>query len=306
MRLRRTILILLLATGLSARVFSYSPYLYSLGIYVYRYIESGLTIEFELNSSRKAGLEYGEGEDNFLHIYYFSKYSKQYNKDGTYYNRIIFRQSHSGHELFNVNHSSKDFVMLDAVSQLRFLFREIALYVNDRKYLIDLEKLDDSALDLVYHHQATDERTAIFCMITEEFLSKYCTLEEVNADFLKFIEYSQTAHYSGVLMNSVAYHKLKDSDGYAYDNFGRTVSLDGDYALVGAYEDFDGLENTGSAYILERDTSGNWSQMIRLTASDRSEFDDFGSSVSLDGDYALVGATNGNEKVYYARSGLHL
>ena len=85
--------------------------------------------------------------------------------------------------------------------------------------------------------------------------------------------------------------KLLPSDGSAGDEFGRSVSLDGDYALVGAIQaDIDGKANAGAAYIFECDLNGDWSQKKKLTASDGSTRDMFGISVSLDGDYALVGA----------------
>ena len=48
--------------------------------------------------------------------------------------------------------------------------------------------------------------------------------------------------------------------------------------------------NAGSAYIFERDGLGNWSQQQKLTASDRTAGDEFGISVSISGDYAIVGA----------------
>jgi hypothetical protein len=80
--------------------------------------------------------------------------------------------------------------------------------------------------------------------------------------------------------------KLTASDGAAGDAFGRSVALSGNTALVGACQDDDGK---GSAYIFERDTNG-WRQMAKLTASDRAVDDDFGHSVALSGDKALVGA----------------
>jgi len=40
--------------------------------------------------------------------------------------------------------------------------------------------------------------------------------------------------------------KLAASDGVAFDNFGNSVSLSGDYALIGA---FNGGPSAGSAYV---------------------------------------------------------
>ncbi|MDD3860169.1 MAG: MBG domain-containing protein, partial [Bacteroidales bacterium] len=85
------------------------------------------------------------------------------------------------------------------------------------------------------------------------------------------------------------------SDRQAEDNFGCSVSIDGDYAIVGAkYEDHDlvGGSNklqAGSAYIFKNE-SGTWTQVQKIVASDRSADDWFGNSVAISGDYIVVGA----------------
>ncbi len=84
--------------------------------------------------------------------------------------------------------------------------------------------------------------------------------------------------------------KLIASDGAAGDGFGYSVAIDGDYAIVGAYEDDDNGTNSGSVYIYERDADGNWTIETKLTASDGEEYDYFGRSVAIDGNYAVVGA----------------
>jgi len=75
-------------------------------------------------------------------------------------------------------------------------------------------------------------------------------------------------------------------DGVNGDYFGYSVSIDGDYAIVGAWAD-DSYK--GSAYIFHRDDT-NWTQQQKLTASDGALNDCFGVSVSISGDYAIVGA----------------
>jgi hypothetical protein len=82
--------------------------------------------------------------------------------------------------------------------------------------------------------------------------------------------------------------KLLASDGAANDRFGTSVSISGDYAIVGADGD-DGL--SGSAYIFKRDGT-SWSQQAKLLASDGAAEDQhqFGYSVCISGDYAIVGA----------------
>jgi len=84
--------------------------------------------------------------------------------------------------------------------------------------------------------------------------------------------------------------KLTADDAAGGDYFGRSVSVDGDTALIGAWgETRDGLSNVGSAYVFVR-SNAIWSQQQKLTAADAEDFDNFGWSVSVDGDTALVGA----------------
>src|SRR5947208_2334140 len=54
--------------------------------------------------------------------------------------------------------------------------------------------------------------------------------------------------------------------------------------------------NTGAAYIFERNQGGaeNWGQVKKLTASDGARGDGFGSSVSINADKVVVGASSKN------------
>jgi len=83
--------------------------------------------------------------------------------------------------------------------------------------------------------------------------------------------------------------KLLASDGEADDEFGSDVSLSGDRALIGAPEDDDSGDDSGVAYVF-RYNEGQWNQKLKLLASDGSGGDILGTSVSLSGDTALVGA----------------
>ncbi|MCH8305428.1 MAG: T9SS type A sorting domain-containing protein [Candidatus Marinimicrobia bacterium] len=92
--------------------------------------------------------------------------------------------------------------------------------------------------------------------------------------------------------------KLLPSDGAAEDYFGLSVSISGDYAVVGAYRDDDNGGSSGSAYLFKR-TDTSWVQEAKLLAFDGVGGDFFGYSVSISGDYAVVGARgdadNGDE-----------
>ncbi len=83
--------------------------------------------------------------------------------------------------------------------------------------------------------------------------------------------------------------KLTADDAAAGDYFGRSVSISGDTAIVGAYGDDDGESDSGSAYVFQFD-GGQWVQEQKLTAYDAANMDYFGFSVSVSGDAAIVGA----------------
>ena len=84
--------------------------------------------------------------------------------------------------------------------------------------------------------------------------------------------------------------KLLAADKSASDNFGASVAVSGDTAVVGAYgEDDGGTTGNGAAYVFTR-TGGVWTQQQKLLAADVANNDQFGWSVALSGDTALVGA----------------
>jgi hypothetical protein len=87
--------------------------------------------------------------------------------------------------------------------------------------------------------------------------------------------------------------KLTVADGEADDWFGYSTSVNGDTVVVGAWQDNGGGGiNQGAAYVFYRDQGGAdaWGQVAKLTAAGGAAYDYFGSSVSVDGDTALIGA----------------
>lgn len=82
---------------------------------------------------------------------------------------------------------------------------------------------------------------------------------------------------------------LVPTDGNVGDRFGNSVSINGNYLIIGAYWDNDNGSNSGSAYIFRKDPAG-WIQEAKLTASDGAKDDWFGNDVSIDGNYVVVGA----------------
>ena len=88
--------------------------------------------------------------------------------------------------------------------------------------------------------------------------------------------------------------KITAGDATAYDNFGVSVSISGDTAIVGAPHGDSVGDWSGAAYIFVRDGTG-WVQQAKLTPSDASEGDGFGVSVAISGEVAVVGAWKNND-----------
>lgn len=80
--------------------------------------------------------------------------------------------------------------------------------------------------------------------------------------------------------------KIQSGDSVSRDNLGHSVSISGEYAIVGAPGQ---IGDSGTAQIFSLSERG-WARQAKLTGSDPAPSDRFGSSVSLRGDYAIVGA----------------
>ena len=85
---------------------------------------------------------------------------------------------------------------------------------------------------------------------------------------------------------------LKASDLSAGDQFGTSVAISGNRVLVGAnYKDAGGIYNSGQVYVYEWNSgTGKYDEIQKLTASDPSASDEFGTSVAISGNRVLVGA----------------
>lgn len=83
--------------------------------------------------------------------------------------------------------------------------------------------------------------------------------------------------------------KILASDGVAGDQFARTISLHGDFAIAGAANHLINGVKTGAAYIF-RKTENGWVEHTKLLPTDLTQAVNFGFSVSIHGQNALVGA----------------
>ncbi|MEO6489742.1 MAG: FG-GAP repeat protein [Ferruginibacter sp.] len=95
-------------------------------------------------------------------------------------------------------------------------------------------------------------------------------------------------YFNGI--NWVQQQKLTASDGASSDNFGISVAMSGNYAVVGSYGDDIGANvNQGSIYIFFYNGS-SWVQQQKLIAADGAANDLFGNTTSISGNYIVAGA----------------
>ncbi len=80
--------------------------------------------------------------------------------------------------------------------------------------------------------------------------------------------------------------ELKGSDTVTGDGFGSSVAVSGPTVIAGAY---DHAGHAGRAYVFTTTGSG-WKQVAELQGSDTVAGDEFGSSVAISANLAVVGA----------------
>jgi hypothetical protein len=110
-------------------------------------------------------------------------------------------------------------------------------------------------------------------------------------------------HSGGSFDGGAAYHyafaggawtqlqRLIPGDGMAFDYFSRSLALDGDTLVVGAYSDNHmNAANGGSAYVFRRGATGAFALAQKLIPADNGSNDLFGWSVALLGGELVVGA----------------
>lgn len=94
--------------------------------------------------------------------------------------------------------------------------------------------------------------------------------------------------------------KITASDGGGFDDFGSSVAVSGNTAVIGAIADDGPQSNSGTAYIFVKEGK-NWIEQEELIGSDTNSFSDFGISVAVAGDTVVVGASgsgNGDAFVF--------
>lgn len=137
-------------------------------------------------------------------------------------------------------------------------------------------------------------------------------LETDNIDIADcYFDHQRLSRFPELFVSLVKILKVADSE--VGDQFGKSVGISGDYAIVGTYVDWDDAAESGKAYIFYRNKGGNdnWGLQKKLRASDAAYNDEYGTAVAISGDYAVVGAhynddgaiDSGSAYLYYRNKG---
>lgn len=90
--------------------------------------------------------------------------------------------------------------------------------------------------------------------------------------------------------------KIVATDRKDNAEFGQSVSISGNYAVVGVPNERSDVNNqnemsqSGAAYVFEKINDSTWKQVQKITAADRTPGDHFGWSVAISGNYIVVGS----------------
>ncbi|PPK88509.1 putative secreted protein (Por secretion system target) [Neolewinella xylanilytica] len=92
--------------------------------------------------------------------------------------------------------------------------------------------------------------------------------------------------------------KLPSPYGSAGDGFGHSVATNGELVIVGAFSDATDGPGIGAAYVFSRNGGGTdqWGQIVKLSASNPADYDNFGRDVAISGDTVIVGALNNSDE----------
>lgn len=86
--------------------------------------------------------------------------------------------------------------------------------------------------------------------------------------------------------------KIVAADRALGNEFAYAVALQGSYCFMGSRRDDTTSSNSGSVYVFKDDGTGVWIQEQFLTQSSTRQFDQFGNSLAVDGNYLIVGCSS--------------
>lgn len=99
--------------------------------------------------------------------------------------------------------------------------------------------------------------------------------------------------------------RLVPAAGEELDDFGASVGVSGDTIVVGAPVGLpvDDPNAPGAAYIFQRNASGSWNQVAKLSGPADGSYTDFGAHVAISGDTVVVGSNTSSVRVFERNAG---
>ena len=152
----------------------------------------------------------------------------------------------------------------------------------------------------------TLENPSTFSKAADQFGKFVC----IDGDNIIVTSHQSNANYSTYSGSAYVYsastgsliHSIHNPDPAAHDNFGSSVSIEGDFAIIGAYRDDTAGSNTGSAYIYNITTN----TLIHSIHNPDTSGGYFGTSVALRDGHAVIGATLSNPGTGVAEGMVHV
>jgi hypothetical protein len=92
--------------------------------------------------------------------------------------------------------------------------------------------------------------------------------------------------------------KVVDPERVMFGKYGRSVSISGNYALIGLNENntdalgLNAMSSAGAAYLFEKNSTGDWVQIQKMVAPDRASNEYFGQFVSISGNIVAIGGSS--------------
>jgi hypothetical protein len=208
--------------------------------------------------------------------------------------KAVASDRESGDELGTSVAISGDYAIVGATGENGDLTGAAYIFVNDNGTWTEMQKL-------VANDREADDRFGYSVGISGNYaiVGAYCDDDDASGG--NPLEWAGSAYIfanDGGIWSQV--QKIVPSDRTEGDNFGASVGISGDYAIVGKlYEDEDAtggnpLTQAGAAYIFTNN-GGTWTEVQKIVPSDREEWDYFGNHVAISGDYAIVGAYGEDE-----------
>ncbi len=108
---------------------------------------------------------------------------------------------------------------------------------------------------------------------------------------------------NGIWADSNYFELIRDDPGSEFDKFGKSVSISGNYAVVGAPgQDSNTNIGTGAVYIFNR-SGDSWNEMQQIKVYTTSTEAQFGHAIDIYGNYLIVGTPHKHTVHFYELEG---